>query len=594
MGILKKLTEDIVRPDMILETNRLVKKWSKTGLLEGLDHDEYRKHTVVRLLENQAASLLREATTMEGGDVQGFASVAFPLVRRVFAGLLANDVVSVQPMSLPSGLIFFLDFRYNSTRGPLSTGGSIYGTDSVASEIANGVSITDPYAEKGLYNLNNSYSHAIGYNNVPSESIVLVADAIDLDGTVTDAQGKLIQWDEDLIGKASYSALVAVALTSTFETHTDGTADWDQFNVKDYSSINLLPTGGTALSSSMGQLVRRLTCLCDSAGAPDYSAYPLYVRFVFLVATANVDASFDADTNKWSSASATSDMEMSFSINDNISEVSSGIGAVVGGSVWQLENEDSIPEINIKVDSIPIVAQTRKLKAVWTPEAGQDLQAYHSTDAETELTSVLSEHIGMEIDGEILQDLVKGATARTYYWSRRPGLFVNRETGADITSATAPPDFTGNVSEWYQTLLETINDVSAEIHRKTLRGGANFLVCGPETSAILEMVRGFSTNVTAPDDEKGSAGSIKVGSISNKWDIYVSPYFYRNVILVGRKGSSFLESGYVYSPYVPLQTTPVIFDPENFTPRKGVMTRYGKKMVRPDMYGLVIIRDLQG
>ena len=268
-------------------------------------------------------------------------------------------------------------------------------------------------------------------------------------------------------------------------------------------------------------------------------------------------------------------------------------GSVVGQATWALENTANIPEIDIKVDSVAITAQTKKLKAKWTPELGQDLNAYHNLDAEVELTSILSEQIALEIDREIIADLVNGATASTLYWSRSPGLFVNRTTGAELGVGAAVPDFTGTVSEWYETLIETINDVSAQIHRKTLRGGANFVVCGPEVANILEFTAGFRANVTA-DADKGEIGAVKVGSLSRKFDVIVDPYFLRNVVLVGRRGSSFLESGYVYAPYVPLQVTPTIFGTEDFVPRKGVMTRYGKKMVRPDMYGLVVIRGLLG
>jgi len=261
--------------------------------------------------------------------------------------------------------------------------------------------------------------------------------------------------------------------------------------------------------------------------------------------------------------------------------------------LWSLEGNPRIPEIDIKVDSIAVTAMTKKLKAKWTPELGQDLNAYHNLDAEVELTSILSEQIALEIDREILEDLIQGAKASTYYWARSPGLFVNRETGQEIGASSAAPDFTGTVSEWYETLAETINDVSAQIHRKTLRGGANFVVCGPEVANILEFTAGFRASVTA-DDETGSIGAVKVGSLTKKFDVIVDPYFPRTVILVGRRGNSFLESGYVYAPYVPLQTTPTIFGPEDFVPRKGVMTRYAKKMVRPDMYGLVIVRGLLG
>ncbi len=244
-----------------------------------------------------------------------------------------------------------------------------------------------------------------------------------------------------------------------------------------------------------------------------------------------------------------------------------------------------------------VTAQTKKLKAKWTPELGQDLNAYHNLDAEVELTSILSEQIALEIDREILEDLVKGATADTKYWSRRPGRFLDRSTGKPISTLSNESllgaDFTGTVSEWYETLVETINDVSAQIHRKTLRGGANFLVCSPEVANILEFTAGFRANVTA-DSDRGTVGAVNTGSLSKKWDVYVDPYFPRNVVLVGRKGNSFLESGYVYAPYVPLQVTPTIFGVEDFVPRKGVMTRYAKKMVRPDMYGLVVVADLNG
>ena len=272
-------------------------------------------------------------------------------------------------------------------------------------------------------------------------------------------------------------------------------------------------------------------------------------------------------------------------------------GSVVGASPWGLENQANLPEIDIKVDSVAVTAVTKKLKAKWTPELAQDLNAYHNMDAEVELTSILSEQIALEIDREILNDLVQGADAATYYWSRRPGRFIDRGTGNDISTdaneGLLGADFTGTVSEWYETLVETINDVSAVIHRKTLRGGANFLVCGPETANILEFTAGFRAAVTA-DAEVGQAGTVKIGAISKKWDVYVDPYFPRNVVLVGRKGSSFLESGFVYAPYVPLQVTPTIFGVEDFVPRKGVMTRYAKQMVRADMYGLVVIKDFLG
>ena len=580
MSVLNKLTEGIVNRDMKKEGEALLSKWEKTGLLEGLN-DDSAKNGMARLLENQAKELLREAaSTMAGGDVQGFASVAFPIVRRVFGGLIANDLVSVQPMSLPSGLIFFLDFTYGDTRlGAVPTaayqvGDSVYGGGVVGSQLTGGISLTGSAAERGFYSLNNGYASPTGsFSAVKLSGFIygtasVGASAINSEGDLDDLN-KLVRFDPDLSG----SGVVCARIT--------GSADLAQFNVQDLITLNL--TGATGIP---GRMVRRLTQFHSGAGQthdPSLSSFELLVVF-------------EADT-----PSLCQDLSASlqygphgfgFEIDDNFTNANA-VGGVVGATEWALENTINIPEINIKVDSVAVTAMTKKLKAKWTPELGQDLNAYHNLDAEVELTSILSEQIALEIDQEILADLINGATAGTLYWSRAPGLFVNRETGDEVGAASAAPDFTGTVSEWYETLLETVNDVSARIHRKTLRGGANFVVCSPELASIMEFTAGFRAAVTV-DGDRGTAGAVKVGQLSKKLDVYVDPYFPRNVMLVGRRGGSFLESGFVYAPYVPLQVTPTIFGVEDFVPRKGVMTRYAKKMVRPDMYGLVIVRDLIG
>ena len=567
MSIINKLTEGIVRRDLSKEGTALLNKWEKTGLLEGITNERTRQG-MASLLENQAKELLRETSSMgAGGDVEGFASVAFPIVRRVFGGLIANDLVSVQPMSLPSGLIFFLDFTYTGDTTPrldYQAGDSVYGGGRVASQITGGVLLTGDDAEQSFYALNNGYSS-------PTSSVAATGITLAASGTVGGPSGagvgddvdRLCRFDPDLSG-------TAVAVGSLPLSTLAGT---NQLNVKDYVTITAL--NGTAVVT---QQVRRLT---RDADATDQENANIESGDLIIVVTGDDIA--DALTNFGNIDSA------SFAIDDDITNANA-TGAVVGQDTWGLENEANIPEIDIKVDSIAVTAKTKKLKAKWTPELAQDLNAYHNLDAEVELTSILSEHIALEIDQEILEDLVKGATAGKLYWSRLPGKFVNRTTGAGI-EGTSFPDFTGNVSEWYETLVETINDVSAQIHRKTLRGGANFIVVSPEVANLLEFTAGFRGAVTH-DADRGQVGAVRVGSLSKKFDVYVDPYFPRNVVLCGRKGSSFLESGYVYAPYVPLQMTPTIFGTEDFVPRKGVMTRYAKKMVRPDMYGLVIVTDL--
>jgi hypothetical protein len=498
---------------------------------------------------------------MAAGDVQGFASVAFPIVRRVFGGLVANELVSVQPMSLPSGLIFFLDFTHSGdTPGRLGGNGtgSVYGGDVIASQITGGVDLSQTGgAEKSFYNLNNGYASPTGsIDPSATTSAGAVIGTETAVGSLSDAQNDRVRYDPDLLA-AGFVGEVTLALSQ---------AEMDTVNLEDLIAIELvgLPSGS---------IVRRLT-----------NRDGLTLSFIVWSATTFTNAD-----------NASVNATVTIPLRDNLAS-GDALGSVVGAAEWGLEGpgngdtKQDIPEIDIKVDSVAITAVTKKLKAKWTPELGQDLNAYHNLDAEVELTSILSEQIALEIDQEMLNELVKGATAATYHWSRLPGFFVDRETGVGGLSVA---DFTGTVSEWYETLLEVVNDVSANIHRKTLRGGATFLVVSPEAANILEFTAGFRADITH-DDKGGTAGAHKTGSINKKWDVYVDPYFPRNLVLVGRKGGSFLESGFVYAPYVPLQVTPTIFGVEDFVPRKGVMTRYGKKMVRPDMYGLVIIHSMLG
>ena len=594
-NIVERLTEGVVNRDMRAESHALLSKWKKTGLLEGLD-GERNRNTMARLLENQAKELLREQSTLSAGDVQGFAAVAFPIVRRVFAGLIANDLVSVQPMSLPSGLIFFLDFTFGDRLGdaaaPSSRLGntvdkSIYGTDQVGSAIIDGVDLVGSSKEdlsgpRTAGGRGYAYASPTGSNNAAitgDANGYQVKGAFKLDGAVTEANRKLIEYDPDLLSVTDDSlGIVVMDVEEADHTAGEGDADFDNLSAFIFDATEF-QARAVAAAGAMTQ-IRRLTRLVSAAEA---ATTLKAVRYVFVGATVtagNTSDSGDIAANK-----------ITYPMKDQIDAVSGVAGAVVG-DLFELEANAEIPEIDIKVNSTSVTAQTKKLKAKWTPELGQDLNAYHNLDAEVELTSILSEQIALEIDREIIADLVNGATAATRYWSRAPGLFVDAN-GNELGASAAAPDFTGTVSEWYETLVETINDVSAQIHRKTLRGGANFVVCGPEVANILEFTAGFRASVTH-DDEKGSVGALRVGALSKKFDVIVDPYFLRNVILVGRRGGSFLESGYVYAPYVPLQTTPTIFGPEDFVPRKGVMTRYAKKMVRPDMYGLVIVRGLLG
>jgi hypothetical protein len=607
-NIVERLTENIVARDLRQEGAALVSKWEKTGLLEGLG-DDRTKDNMSRLLENQAKELLREASTMAVGDVEGFAAVAFPIVRRVFGGLLANDLVSVQPMSLPSGLIFFLDFQKTNGRLGNTAGDSVYGGDRVGQQITGGVDLTGAGLESSFYSLNNGYSSPVsgGVWAAASQSPVVASGAIDANGefqlfssdgandSLTAAQAReILKYDPDI---ASGTGVIIRSV--------DVSADLGQLNRDNLISIALQTAEGVPVapadSNGGTRQARRLSTWLSSDVARGT---------VYLVTTHTATMNYQDDNAAMVNAKALSNTALDYlqyATADNFTTGLGNPGSVAGTANWLLESDvttvsgnfgddlTAIPEIDIKVDSVAVTAVTKKLRAKWSPELGQDLNAYHNLDAEVELTGILSEQVALEIDREILEDLIKRATAGTLHWSRQPGKFLNRESGAALetaSSSTGYPEFTGTVSEWYETLIETINDVSARIHRKTLRGGANFIVCSPEVANLLEFTAGFRASVSV--DSNGTAGAVNVGSISKKFDVYVDPYFRRNVVLVGRKGASFLESGYVYAPYVPLQVTPTIFGTEDFAPRKGVMTRYAKKMVRPDMYGLVICHDLVG
>lgn len=567
---LKAIVDNEVVESRLQKDNKLVEKWSKYGLLKGVG-EANKARNLARLYENQKNQLKRqiilEQTSMAGGDIQGFAAVAMPIIRRVFGNLIAtSDVVSVQSLDQPVGLIFVLDFTAGTNKGGmgLASGTSIYGQGRVGAQILNGANLTGTDAESGFYNLNQGYASPSGswvQTQATSFSVCLTSGTVGATNTDLD---RLVRFDPDLSG--SY-IMVLTAAKSNFS----------QLNERAYMGIvDTLTTSGT--------LVKRLTRQWDADSTK-----------LLLFYSASSFGSLNELTNTAGIRS------WKYPIYDDFQAVSGVLSSITGDPNWGFEFDGSvgqngeIPEIDLKVEAFNIQTNTKMLKAKWTAQVSQDLAAWQNMDAEVELTSVLSEQVAMEIDMEVLKDLIEGATGTVRYWSRRPGRFVNRLTG-DVFGASVTGDFTGTPNEWYGTLLETVNDCSATIARKVLRGGATFLVCGPEVQSILESTNQWYATTTVGESEKGgTAGLRKEGSVSKKWDVLVSPYFPRQFILVGRKGSSNLETGYVYAPYIPLITSPTVPNPDNlFVYNKAVMTRYGKKMIRPDMYALTIILNLEG
>ena len=612
---LKTLTEGIRERHVGQQNQRLVEKWSRTGLLRGME--ETNRENMATLLENQAAQLLRESNTMTSGEVGGFTNIAFPIVRRVFGGLIANELVSIQPMSLPSGLLFYLDYTYGTEHGAYETGKSIYGGPA-GKAIQGGAD-----AAGGQYDLAGS-----GY----SRKSLPAAVALDADGELISigqlsltnaAHLKLVQHDPQILDLAASGTNFQLATVAVSDLEGASGKSFDKDAVREFAITeckNEAAVGADPLTAELAESVqtgkahnvRRLSQIGSWDGtsfvADQFAATPYVLVVLQLAADRTITGNLDlADGGENVPAS----VKFNHVILDTVEHPSNTFGEVEGAPAFEGDGSGgtadasdgsaqlNIPEIDIKIESIPVTAQTRKLRARWSPELAQDLNAYHSMDAEVELTQILSEQIALEIDREILGDLLSGAKGANFFWSRSPGKFVNKRTGAEIqrTSTLNPgPAFTGTVREWYETLTETVIDVANEIHRKTLRGSANFIVVSPDVATILEASVLYRPSYSLDGDGQVGApftmGAEKVGTLSNRFTVYKDPYFPRNKILVGYKGGSYLETGFVYAPYVPLIVTPTIFQPDDFTPRKGVMTRYGKKMVRADFYGTVTCLDM--
>lgn len=617
---LDQLTQGIRDRHIGAERSRLVEKWSRTGLLRGLEGTK--RETMSQLLENQAAQVLRESASLgqgggsltSSGQLQGFSNIAFPIVRRVFGGLVANELVSVQPMTLPSGLIFYLDYTYGSNVGgdaglsldpaaaneTYTRGQSLFGNPA-GRAVQNGAD-----AAGGMFDLVGT-----GYSRVHSGSTAISGSNVNVGAwtgaggawaaattvdTVSDFSGsnaKFVSFDPQVeadveTGAVDFSfVFFSVAELTTKMPNVDLNA-LDQLAITDFPGGTAATWGPTYQSGTNVLNLRRLTKRGNWNGtvfAPNHLTGD-HVMFVV----------------KGLPTLGTATTKITGVLGENL-EVDGVTGAahVVPSfeSNFGSSPSPAIPEIDIKIESIAITAQARKLRARWSPELAQDLNAYHSMDAEVELTSILSEQIALEIDREILNDLVTQANGANYYWSRTPGRFVNKVTGERQALADAyqiGPSFTGTVREWYETLVETIIDVANTIHRKTLRGSANFVVTSPDVCTILESSVLYKPKFSLDADGQVSTpftiGAEAVGSVSNRFTVYKDPYFPRNKILVGFKGGSYLETGYVYAPYVPLIVTPTIFAQDDFTPRKGVLTRYGKKTVRSDFYGTVTVTDM--
>jgi hypothetical protein len=528
---------------------RLANKWTKTGLLEGLG--EVEKNNMSILLENQAKQLVTENNVIStnssftsGTQGENWAGIALPLVRKVFGTIVAKEFVSVQPMNMPSGLVFFLDFQYGNSKTPFGTGGSLYGDRNPSGQFP----FATPAASGGFYNPANKFS----YSQNTTSSVVSAA--------VATASWAEVNFDSEL------SASAAAGTIKKFTVATATTL---------LPSFDADSTRGFVLTSGSAATVAK--------ALPQFTTYNYTANTIAFFVTAST-----AETNG-TATSAGSVVTYTKLTTDQFR------GDFEDSSSYAVPNAQSattivIPEINVKMQSQAITAKTRKLKAVWTPEFAQDLAAYQNIDAEAELTNIMSEYISMEIDLEILDMLIEDAAAGTEYWSAINNTVITAGAAAPTTLASG---YYNTQGQWFQTLGTKIQKLSNKIHQLTLRGGANFLVTSPTVATILESIPGFaSTNNGEAEQMEYAFGVQKVGTVNGRYKVYKNPYMTENVILMGYKGSQFLETGAVFAPYIPMIMTPLVYDPDTFTPRKGLLTRYAKKMLRPEFYGKIYVNGL--
>lgn len=503
------------------QASNYAQNWEKTGLLEGLKSQD--KLNIATLLENQMKNIITESvTTNLGGSTftagagEQWAGIALPMVRKIFAETISiKEMVSVQPMQLPTGLIFYLDFKYGTTKTPFGTSDSVYGTTDTENVDASG----------GLYGVGR-YGYSI---NNASASVT---------GTVSSGS-----W-ADVYLNANLSASVAANEIKKVTVAVSGLADYDVNGVRAFTL-----SGSGILPSTV------LNAFTDTDGTNVY----------FIVSG--------------SSGAVTTGTTLCTYIKQTKDNFRSDFEDRTGSL--------TIPEFNLDPRSETVNAKTRKLKAKWTFEAMQDYKAYLSIDVEQEMTQFISDYVATEIDLEVLDMLILN-TKTTEYWTADNNLQINAAKTAFVPMTSG---FYNSQGQWFQTLGTKMQKVSNAIHQKTLRGGANFMVVSPTVATLIESIPGYAADT---DGEKWeyAMGVQKVGTLNSRFKVFKNPYFTENIILMGFKGNNFLETGAAYCPYIPLMLTPLVYDPNTFTPSKGLITRYAKKVVRGEFYGKIVVGGL--
>ncbi len=541
-----------------------IKKWDELGFLEGLDG--HQKDNIAQLYENQASYLINEAAVSDASG--SFETVVFPIIRRVFSKLLANDIVSVQAMNLPIGKLFYFipkiqeanNGRHYAPYGWPGTGSTTDGYSDSNRNLYDRFYEADDTASSGLYDYSKGRYSA---ETLSADAVVTFSNGVAADvtfpnaltgstqssvvlmfsGFTKDGQGKLIGPNGNAMDTEEFLASAEVKLSGTSKNFTVVTQKYGK---------GIVEYGSKATKSTYPS--GRYDDICDEEGK-------IYV---------NVDLQSYSSTAGYSNATinagaAITDFTLTFRTYDS------------------LEFEEEIGEVSFDLASVTVSVTERKLRASWSPELAQDVSAFHNIDAEAELTALLSEQIAAEVDREILRDLRKGA-AWSLKWDYNEWKYGGA-SGATLQGYTQ--------KDWNQTLITKINQISAQIHKTTLRGGANWIVVSSEVSAVFDDLEYFHVSNAGPEQDSYNMGIEKIGTLAGRYQVFRDPYFPAGKILIGHKGKSLLDAGYIYAPYVPLQLTPTMYNPFNFTPIKGIMTRYAKKMVNNRYFGVINVNGIQ-
>jgi hypothetical protein len=568
-----------------------INKWDKLGFLDGLKG--HIKENMAQLYENQASHLINEAASTDSSG--SFETVVFPIVRRVFSKLLANDLVSVQAMNLPIGKLFYFVPKIQGYQSPDNNQVTHYAPLGSPNQ-NDGQTQQDGYTSNSTYGGTNLYDlfyegnepgldpaglfdYSKGaYTAITSSAVGTVAwNGYDLVSSAYTAG----EYRKVLIGLSGFSNAGAGKLIGPDGQEMDNEAFLSDLQV---NSVQAGTNGFSGLGTS--DILFRVVTQKYGKGIVQYGT-----QATTTWSSTGNGGSYDNLCSQDGIIYLELDLQVPATIGAGSIDGYSGFtlpinGIATAGAAFtckfkrykEMEFEDEIGEVSFDLESVTVSVTERKLRAQWSPELAQDVSAFHNIDAEAELTALLSEQVAAEIDREILRDLRKGAawTLRWDYngWKR---------------GTTANPLTQYTQKDWNQTLITAINQISAQIHKSTLRGGANWIVVSSEISAIFDDLEYFHVSNASPEQDQYNMGIERVGTLAGRYQVYRDPYFPPNTVLLGHKGTSLLDTGYVYAPYVPLQLTPTMYNPFNFTPIKGIMTRYAKKMVNNRFYGRITV-----